>query len=306
MVEKIKDTKKLIEKIKRVCTAISKFNLNSPCLLQFVRINGEYEVIITHNPTNGDRLDFYKIFSTVTKDSFYISPEDVDCFKCGDDRVSVPIIISSFDFINKQLSTDRMNVKNAMYYSNLKYDICLDSFYVFPKFVLKAIKENKILDFEVLQRTFTGPIFMFNMDIIYDNEDIRYKNTLFIRNSDKLNFLYNIYVLPLGTGNCSISDLYNKYNENCVSYISVDAKNWEDIYVNNRYNSAISLRGVNNQEMLVYHNDFMQKKIVNGVITKHYESERGNIVTLYFDITLPNNIHEYFKYRYYEIGPYGY
>lgn len=303
MSEKIKDTKKLLEKIKRVCTAISKFNLNSPCLLQFIRINGEYEVIMSHNPTNGDRLDFYKIFSTITRDTFYIDPEDSDCFKCGDDRVSVPIIISSYDFINKTLYNERANVFNAMYYSNLKYDLCLDSFYVFPKFLLKAIKENKITDFEVTQRSYTGPIYIFNMDIIYDLTDPRFKNTLFIRNSDKLNYLYNLFVLPLGTGNNGLSDLYNKHNENCVSYINLDSKLWEDIFIQNKYNNAISLRGANNQEILVYHNDFMQKKIVNGTITKHYESDRGNIVTLYFNIELPNNIYEYFKYRYYELGP---
>ena len=33
MYEPLKDTKKLIEKLKKVCTAMSKYNLNSPCLL---------------------------------------------------------------------------------------------------------------------------------------------------------------------------------------------------------------------------------------------------------------------------------
>lgn len=304
-IEKIKDCKKLIEKIKRVCTSISKFNLNSPCLLQFVRVNGEYEVILTHNPVNGDRLDFYKIFSTVTKDNFYIGPEDADCFKCGDDRVSVPIIISTFDFINKNLSPEKHNLRNVQYYADLKYDLCLDSFYVFPKFVLKAIKEEKIFDFEIVQRSKYNNIYTFNMDIIYDNNDKRFANTLFIRNSEKLNYLYNIYILPFGTGNSGLQDIYNKHNRDIVSYIHLDPKIWEEIYMLNRYNSAINLKGANNQDILVYQNDFMQKKIVDGTITKHYESERGNIVSLYFDITLPNNIHEYFKYRYYEIGAYN-
>lgn len=304
--EKIKESKKLIEKIKRVCTNISKFNLNSPCLLQFVRINGEYEVIVTHNPVNGDRLDFYKIFSTVTKDSFYISPEDVDCFKCGDDRVSVPIIVSTFDFLNKNLSSDKASLHNAMHYSNLNYDICLDSFYIFPKFVLKAIKEEKILDFEVMQRGKTGSFYTFNMDIIYDNTDDRFKNTLFIRNSEKLNYLYNLYILPFGSNNSSLQDIYNEYNKDVVSYLKLDSKLWEEVYTLNRYNSAINLKGANNQDILIYHNDFMQKKIVDATITKHYESERGNIVSLYFDVELSNNIHEYFKYRYYEIGNYSF
>ena len=45
MYEPLKDTKKLIEKLKKVCTAMSKYNLNSPCLLQMIRINGTYEFI---------------------------------------------------------------------------------------------------------------------------------------------------------------------------------------------------------------------------------------------------------------------
>ena len=43
----IKETKKILDKLKKVCSAMSKFNLNSPCLLQFIRINGEYEVILS-------------------------------------------------------------------------------------------------------------------------------------------------------------------------------------------------------------------------------------------------------------------
>ena len=40
MFENIKDFKKLLDKLKKICTAATKFNLNSPCLLQMVRING--------------------------------------------------------------------------------------------------------------------------------------------------------------------------------------------------------------------------------------------------------------------------
>ena len=40
MYEPLKDTKKLIEKLKKVCTAMSKYNLNSPCLLQMIRMCG--------------------------------------------------------------------------------------------------------------------------------------------------------------------------------------------------------------------------------------------------------------------------
>lgn len=295
----VKEKKKLLEKIKRACTAISKFNLNSPCLLQFVRINGEYEVIITHNPVNGDRFDFHKIFSTITKDSFYIAPEDVDCFKCGDDRVSIPIIISTFDFINKNLDGYRSNYE---YYSNLRYDFAIDSFYIFPKFVLKAIKEEKIFDFEVVQRSFSGPIYMFNMDIIYDYDDPRFRHTLFIRNSEKLDYLYNLYILPFGSRRNDVSDIFIEHNKECVSYIHLNPQEWSMVYDLNKFRTAIPMNGANNEEILVYLHDFMSKKIVGGTITKHYESDRGNIATLYFDIQLPNSIFEYFKYKYYDMN----
>ena len=85
MYEPLKDTKKLIEKLKKVCTAMSKYNLNSPCLLQMIRMNGSYEFILSHNPKNGDNFDYYKIFSTVTFDEFYISEEDQKLFVDNDE-----------------------------------------------------------------------------------------------------------------------------------------------------------------------------------------------------------------------------
>lgn len=297
-IKSIQNKKLLIEKIKRCCTAISKFNLNSPCLMQFVRINGEYEVILTHNPTNGDKFDFYKIFSTITKDSFYISEEDENCFSCGDDRVSIPIIVSSYDFINKNIGDGK---SNNYWYSHLKYDICIDSFYCFPKFVLKAIKEEQIYDFEVVQRSYSGPLYTFNMDIIYNDNDIRYKNTLFIRNSEKLDYLYNMYILPLGFRKNAISDIFLNRNQSCCSYLILDPNIWEESFNKNKIIGAMKINGANNEPFTIYHNDFMQKKIINGVITKRFESEIGNIATLYFDIELPHNVYEYFTYKYYDI-----
>lgn len=294
----IPNKKALLEKIKRCCTSISKFNLNSPCLLQFVRVNGEYEVIITHNPVNGDRYDFYKIFSTITKDSFSISEEDESCFYCGDDRVSVPIIISSYDFVNR--SSDE-SISNAYWYSHLKYDVCVDSFYCFPKFVLKAIKEEQINDFEVSPRSISGPLYAFGMDIIYNDKNERYKNTLFIRNCEKLDYLYNMYLLPFGFRRNSVTDIFMNYNKDFCSYLNLDPKIWEETFNKNKIYGSIKLIGANNEPFIIYHNDFLQKKIVNGFITKKFESSVGNIATLYFNIELPNKIYEYFTYKYYDI-----
>ena len=305
MFEQLKDTKKILEKIKKVCSNMSKFNINSPCLLQFVRINGDIEVILTHNPTNGDRFDFYKIFSTTTKDNFIINEEDQSCFEFNNDKVSVPIIISTFDFINKNFVVGNDLNSNMIYYSKLKYDCCIDSFYIFPKFVLKAIKEEIITGFETEYYRTYERITTFRLNIKLADFNNYYEYKLFIPNSDKLNYLYNLYILPFGNKNTALKDLYYNYNTNCVSYIKLNGKEWEDIYNKNRCFSAVSLKGANNQDILVYHNDFMQKKIIDATITKHYASDKGNIVTLYFDVTLNGNIHEYFSYKYYEVGGYN-
>ena len=305
MIEQLKDTKKIIEKIKRVCTNITKLNINSPCLLQFIKVNGDIEVILTHNPINGDRFDFYKIFSTVTRDNFIISDEDLSCFTFDNDKVSIPIIVSTFDFINKELIVGSDIKKNMIHYSNLSYDCCIDSFYVFPKFVLKAIKEEVITGFEAQIVKAYDKVTTFRMNIKLSDPNHYYDYKLFIPNSDKLNYLYNLYILPLGSKTSSLRNLYYNHNTNCASYINLTGEQWEEIYNKNRCFSGVKLKGANNQDILVYHNDFMQKKIVNALITKHYESDKGNIVTLYFDVTLSNNIHEYYSYKYYEVGGYN-
>lgn len=304
MNEPIKDFKKLLEKLKKICTAATKFNLNSPCLLQLVRYRGEYEWILTHNPNNGDRLDSFKIFSTITKDNFVITDEDKSCFEVGDDRTSIPLILTTFDFMNKTMNVPR--IKNIEYYKNQRYDFGLDSYYIFPKFVLKAIKEEKILGVSVRSRSFEDGKGTFNFEIILDqNERFNY-NTLFIYNELRLDRLYNLYILPFELPN-SLNDLYLNHNNDCASYIYLDAKEWENVFEKNKYLSGIHINCSNNQDILIYHNDFLQKKIANGVITKKYEHamnefKNNNIVSLYFNIELNNGIYEYFKYKYYEYG----
>jgi hypothetical protein len=304
MFEAIKDKKKLLDKLKKICTAATKFNLNSPCLLQLVRYKGEYEWILTHNPDNGDRFDTFKIFSTVTKDNFIIREEDRDCFEMGDDRTSIPLILTTFNFVNQEMNVPY--VMNIKFHTEQHYDYGLDSYYIFPKFVLKAIKEEKITDINTYFRSFHDGkgTFNFNIDIAVD-ERFNY-STLFIYNEQRLDNLYNLYILPFEYPN-KMNDLYLNHNNDCVSYIILDPVEWEKTFEANKYVSGIHLEGANHQDILIYHNDFLQKKIANGMITKKYESaindlKNNNIVSLYFNIELNNGIYEFFKYRYYEYG----
>lgn len=295
-----KETKKILEKLKKVCTSMSKFNVNSPCLLQVVRYRGEYEFILTHNPTNGDNYDFYKIFSNVTYDNFMISEEDQDCFKSTDERYSVPIIISTFNFINPNLSQN--SGQNFAYYNSMKYDYSVDSFYIFPKFVLKAIKEEKIIGFKVENRSSLDGKCIFSFIIELDADDRFNFNTLFIQNTSRLENIYKLGILPLERSS-SLWDLYFKYNDKCNSYLILDPIEWEKVWEDNKYVNAIEMKGANNHWFTIYHNDFLQKKIKSATITKRYENidELGssNIVSLYFSVEL-SGVFEYFKYKYYE------
>lgn len=298
MYEPLKDTKKLIEKLKKVCTAMSKYNLNSPCLLQMIRMNGSYEFILSHNPKNGDNFDYYKIFSTVTFDEFYISEEDQKLFVDNDERVSIPIVVSSCDLLEiKSLMSHDDIMKTFL---TKTYDICLDSWYIFPKLMLQAIKEEVILGFEVMNLPTPRRInqYLFGINIKFNPLD-RYKHTLFIANSERLDKIFNLKVLPLERENAVTDILFNLYLDSNISYLILEPKAWEEVFEKNKYMSGIKLNGFNSHPFLIYHNDFMQKKIVSGFISKSYDER--NIVTLNFDIELTGGIHTYFKYKYYEI-----
>ena len=298
MYEPLKDTKKLIEKLKKVCTAMSKYNLNSPCLLQMIRMNGSYEFILSHNPKNGDNFDYYKIFSTVTFDEFYISEEDQKLFVDNDERVSIPIVVSSCDLLEiKSLMSHDDIMKTFL---TKTYDMCLDSWYIFPKLMLQAIKEEVILGFEVMNLPTPRRInqYLFGINIKFNPLD-RYKHTLFIANSERLDKIFNLKVLPLERENAVTDILFNLYVDSNISYLTLESKAWEEVFEKNKYMSGIRLNGFNNHPFLIYHNDFMQKKIVSGFISKSYDER--NIVTLNFDIELTGGIHTYFRYKYYEI-----
>ena len=298
MYEPLKDTKKLLEKLKKVCSAMSKYNLNSPCLLEVIRINGSYEFILSHNPKNGDNFDYYKIFSTVTFDEFYISEDDQKLFVDNDERVSIPIIVSSCDLleINSFMSHNELIEK----FNTKSYDMCIDSWYIFPKLMLQAIKEEIILGFEVRNeptpRRANQYLFSFNIKF---NPIDKYKYTLFIPNTERLDRIFNLKVIPLDRENMLTDILFNLYIDTNSSYLVLDSKNWEELFEHNKYMSGIKLTGFNNHPILVYHNDFMQKKIVSGFISKSYDER--NIVILNFDIQLSGGIHTYFRYKYYEI-----
>lgn len=294
----VKESKKLIEKIKKVCSAMAKFNLNSPCLLQFVRINGEIEVVLTYDPHNGDNFDFYKIFNVVTYDNFEIKDEDLKYFDNSDDRVSIPVIISTFPIAE---CTDKTKINPIPYYAGKNYCYSLDSYYVFPKFVYEAIKCGAIKGFETLERSFDGNIHMMNVNInIIDDE--RYRHVLFIHNEEKLERIFKLSIFPLHKAS-GLNELFLKmFLDSANSKVILNPELWKTNYEKYKDYNAYKLFGFNQHPFLIYHNDFFPSKITYGFAAKYYEnSETSNIASLYFDIELSGKIHEYFKYKYYDI-----
>jgi hypothetical protein len=297
----IKESKKLIDKLKRLCNAITKFNLNSPCLLQIIRVDGEYHFIITHDPTNEDKCDYYKVFNTVLNDDFVIREEDDKLFNIADERVSIPIIVSSFGF-NKLDDLDK-TTENRKRLLHMKYDCAINSYYIFPKFVNEAIKENIIEGFEVDYEHSEDILFQRTFEFkIVTKKNKRFNNILFINNINVLNNIFQLNILPFHENFPLSSLIHNLYHSpNMVSFLSFSKERWEEIFDENEYSNSIIIPGFDNHPFILYHHDFIQKKIVKGFISKHYEGNIKDIVSLYLSIELNNNIHQYFKYRYYEL-----
>ena len=286
----IANKNKLIDKIKTCCSAISKFALNSPCLLEFIRYNGEYEVIISHDSTNGNKYDFYKIFAGLTFDEFNIPEDDVKYFEFENEAISPPVVVSSIELDKED--------KNE--YFSLKYDICRQKFLIFPKFILEAIKAEYITDIEVDDNINIEKINYFDMNFKLDSRLERFNYKTFIPAENRLLSILNLDVLPLGRiTNLAASTFLNLYNNNVSAYISISDKEWNDLMEINKLKPNIILTGQNNHKMIIYHNDFLQKRIKRCYIEKEYESA-SNIVTLKFKVNMANCV-EYFKYKYYEL-----
>lgn len=281
---------KLIEKIKNCCSAISKFALNSPCLLEFIRYNGEIEVIISHDSSNGNKYDFYKIFENLTFDEFNIPEGDLRYFEFEDEAISPPVVVSSIE-LDKENKND---------YYTLKYDICRQKFLIFPKFVLEAIKAEYILDIETDDNVTLNNIDYFDMNFKLDSRLERFNYKTFIPAEPRLMVMLNIDVLPLGRVNNLVSSTFlNLYNDHISAYVSLNDKEWDQLMAVNKTKPHIILTGRNDHKLIIYHNDFLQKKIVNLYVEKEYESA-SNVVTLKFKVNMKNCV-EYFKYKYYEL-----
>ena len=296
----VKETKKILDKIKKVCTYMAKFNLNSPCLLQFMKVNGEYEVILSYNPHNGDNFNFYNIFNVITFDNFVISDDDSKFFIKEDERVSIPVIVSTYPIAENNNDT---RINPIPFYATRSYCYSIDSYYVFPKFILEAIKAEEIAGFETMQLSYDNNIHTMNFNINLKNTD-RFRYILFIHNQEKLENIFKLSVFPFHTPS-QIKDLYMKlYLDSANSKIVLDPKQWQIDFEKYRECNAFKVKGFNDQSFTIYHNDFFQPKIVYGHGAKFYESRddgTGNIASLYFVICLMGGIYEYFKYRYYDI-----
>lgn len=288
----IPNLKKFIEKLKQCCSGMSKFALNSPCLLQFIRINGEIEVIISHDATNGNRYDFYKIFENLTNDEFVIPEEDLRYFEYEDEAISSPLVVSSIE----------LDKEDKMDYYKMKYDICRQSFYIFPKFILEAIKGEYIVDVEInnMVNVNNDLIGYFDINFKLNSSLTRYNYKTFIPSEQRTLQMLQLDVLPLGKNQTMVSSTFmNLYNDKVSAFIKIDSETWDKLMDSHKNESHLTLTGQNNHKFLVYHNDFFQKKIKSCYIEKEYEFA-DNIVTLKFKVIMKNCV-EYFKYKYYEI-----
>jgi len=295
----IKEKKNLLDKLKKVCSMMAKFNLNSPCLLQIVNINGNYEVILSYDPKNGDNFNFYKIFNVVLFDNFVINEDDIKYFDKTDDRVSIPVIVSSFPIAENNSTT---NINPVVFYSSKSYSMSEDSYYVFPKFVLEALKAEVIEDFETRPISQENNIYTFNFNI-KTKDNPRFNNILFIHNQDKLENIFRLSVLPFHIPT-QIKDLYMKiYLNSANSKLVVSPEVWKENYEKYGDYNSFKLQGFNGQDFVIYHNDFFQSKIAYCHAAKYYEERDGtsNVASVYFAIGYSGNVHVYMKYKYYDI-----
>lgn len=294
-------TKKILEKLKKCCSTISKYNLSSPCLLQFVRdTKGEYQVIISHNPMLNGGFDIYKLFQYVTCDEFEITPEDEKFFITEDIyRNSVPIIVSSFeiDYPDKNIDPEL--------FSQLKYAYSINSFYIFPKFVLEAIKNDIIEDFEVCNRFANdGPHPEFNINIKFQPQP-RYIGTLFINSNPRIDRYLNEYVFPIERNENLVSSCVRNAsvkNPNLVSYLRMTYEEWDDYLTKYKKptDSSVTIKTQNDHEMVIYCVDFVTCKFDTIECFKEYDG-KTNIVILNIKISMKSGYTIVFKYKYYEL-----
>lgn len=281
------NSKKFLEKLKNCCSGISKFAINSPCLLEFIRINGEIELIITHDASNGNQFDFYKIFENLTFDEFVIPEEDIRFFEYEDKAISSPLVVSSIEIDN---------LKEA------KYEIARQKFFIFPKFILEALKSEYIVDVETNEEPNITDyrIGYFDINFKLNSSLSRFNYKTFIPTEPRILSILNLEILPIGSVHNNVSSTIELYNKDKISaYLNIDSETWDklmDLYKND---SFLKLEAQNNHKILIYHNDFFQKKIKSCYVEKIYENP-DNIVTLKFKVVMKNCV-EYFKYRYYEI-----
>lgn len=289
----IPDLKKFLEKLKNCCSGMSKFALNSPCLLEVIRTEtGEFEIILSHDATNGNQFDFYKIFENLTDDEFSFDEDDLRYFEYEDKAISSPLVVSTVEL-------DKINQHE---YLNIKYSIARQKFFIFPKFVLEALKANYIVDVETNEEINNSDknYGFFDINFKLNSSLVRYNYKTLIPTEPRILSVLNLDVLPLGkaynTASSTFMDLYNPY---ASAYIKLDSKTWDNLMDKHKNDSHLVLEAQNSHKLLVYHNDFIQKKIKSCYIEKSYEN-KTNIVILNFKVELKNCI-EYFKYKYYEM-----
>lgn len=286
----IQDTKKILERLKKCCSLIAKYNLNSHCELQFIRDSaGTFHPIISHNPKNGELFDIYRTFDILTRDEFKIAQEDIKYFSFGDERTDIPITTSSIDL---SLFDDKDNRENYGYSEN--------TFYLFPKFVLEAIKADAIKDVEVMNMSNDEYGHnTFKINFIYDDCP-RFKSKLFIQSTPENSQIFNMRILPMEfRNNLSLSCITNTFKKNVSSFLSITGSEWKEIMEREKDNLNIIVEGPNKHKFTLYSDDFIFGTFDKIELYKIYE-DVNNTVTMIVRIYNKGNYLIWFKYKYYE------
>ena len=123
-----------------------------------------------------------------------------------------------------------------------------------------------------------------------------------VSEGEKLERIFRLSIFPLHKAS-GLNELFLKmFLDSANSKVILNPELWKTNYEKYKDYNAYKLFGFNQHPFLIYHNDFFPSKITYGFAAKYYEnSETSNIASLYFDIEISGKIHQYFKYKYYDI-----
>lgn len=282
-----KQWKKLVKKIKKAFGTIDKYNINSPCLVQFLIHKGgkETEVVVTHRNVS-TKFDAIRALSISTRDMFHVDPTDENdvkyyCLDTDLSKNSPPICVSTKP-INELIDTAH------------EYDIS-ESYYCFPKVVLKLIADELLRDITFKFNDATG-----RYDVVFDlDETVGYRFTIpFVLNIPKLDNLFRIKVFPAVELKGIHADMIiHKYSgsDRSIVYEGEHLKEFLEENVGN-FNIKLCYGDI---DVILYHVDFIKINPTKLEIIR--KSKVDNIVTILLSME-SKDINIVLEYRYVEVS----